>query len=1153
MPSTHPSSSIGHTWHCLNRAIRCFAVLAVCTSAPTALELHAEDGSTNQTQQTSTERLARFRKLSSAYCLDCHTGSDAEARLDLKALASEPISKFYRDWRRVERVLDEHSMPPSDSEQPTQEEFAKARASVAVAVEQAVRNAASDPGPAPVRRITNAEYDYCIEDLTGLKLNLGKKLISDSVGGSGFTNSATAQFMQDATLERYLEAAKSVADHAMIGAGPIYFYKDPGLTGLELSAINRIQFIYRQYGFRAAAGEGAEPYGLERFATAFEVAWRYRYRTQIGRPLASLRDLASESGISEEFAQHILSTMNQKNASFPLNQIINSWNAFPPPDAIEGNRNQAIRLKCDALFQEMLVWQHRLSASSGQEEAALLSGRKIDVPATVDFEARAVRPILKSDSVAVSDLSDPNSYSKDGRIQLEIRVEHASRNLGTQPVVVFSNASFRFDLFDGTDLDPVSLKSVMTDAEESALEFGVNPGGARITEDAFVIAVGQKKTIQITLPADVRYGELQLTAKLDDKLGRDSVVRCSIRDITTDYDPQLGVGSREYSALLRDRNSREMDRWESGVSEFARVLPQISHREPTPSDRDPIPRLYDNTYNVPERNYFHTAAKYFRDDDFLQRYVLPNAERANLNNSWTDLLTSFDYHSVNLNFTAKKHGVDLSGIGIDAPPSWLDEFPNEIRPLLLELKSEYDRMQRSLQNAEALHLRNVLEFASKAWRRPLGSSERDNLIAFYHSQRRHNDLDHRAAIRATLVRVLVSLDFLFRMEAIVFEASSPSAPHAESHAQQTKRLNEFELANRLSFSLWSSLPDSELRQSAKQKTLAQDAELRAQVNRLLRSPKSRRMATEFFGQWLGFYQFDQYRGVDIERFPEFDDQCKESLYEEAISFFEYLIREDRPYTDIVQADYTFLNAPAARHYAISLDDSDRLEAPNSDSTLATPSATPLSFRKTNVSHEKRGGLLGLGAVLVSTSAPLRTSPVKRGDWILRRLIGTPVPPPPADVGSIPAEEVLSDGLTVRQRLEAHRSQAECMNCHERIDPLGFSLEHFDSLGRWRETYSDGKEIDATGTFSDGSSISGVSGLRDYIKKRDADFRKTFAAKLVAYCLGRAETLADAALIDEITDALEEDPSISSAVLTLVQSAQFQTRRTDSDNGAITGK
>ena len=202
---------------------------------------------------------------------------------------------------------------------------------------------------------------------------------------------------------------------------------------------------------------------------------------------------------------------------------------------------------------------------------------------------------------------------------------------------------------------------------------------------------------------------------------------------------------------------------------------------------------------------------------------------------------------------------------------------------------------------------------------------------------------------------------------------------------------------------------------------------------MLRDPKSRRLAEEFFGQWFGFYRFDQYRGIDPKRFPEFDEKLKTALHEEAVTFFEHIIRENRPVSEILFADYAFLNHDLAKHYGI-----------------ASAASLGNGFeRMDDVERFHRGGLFGLGSVLTVTSAPLRTSPVKRGDWVLRRVIGTPVPPPPADAGSIPADDVLGDGLTVRKRLEAHRQAASCRNCHSRIDPLGFALEQYDPIGRWR--------------------------------------------------------------------------------------------------------
>jgi hypothetical protein len=295
------------------------------------------------------------------------------------------------------------------------------------------------------------------------------------------------------------------------------------------------------------------------------------------------------------------------------------------------------------------------------------------------------------------------------------------------------------------------------------------------------------------------------------------------------------------------------------------------------------------------------------------------------------------------------------------------------------------------------------------------------------------------------------------------------------------------------------------------------------------------MATEFFGQWLGFYHFDQFRGVDIQRFPEFNDKLQDALYDEAISFFEHIIRHDRPYSEIIHADYSLLNATAASHYGIPF------EEVKSRDGAASELPNENLRRRIEIANHNRGGLLGLGAVLTSTSAPLRTSPVKRGDWVLRRLLGTPVPPPPADAGSIPAEEVLSDGLTVRERLEAHRTSAECMNCHIRIDPLGFALENFDSLGRWRDRYLDDQPIDASGKTADGTRIEGILGLKNFLKANNQLVRRTLAAKLVAYALGRPETVFDTALIDQISSALAEDPKFSTAIIALVRSPQFQQR------------
>src|SRR5689334_3839475 len=268
------------------------------------------------------------------------------------------------------------------------------------------------------------------------------------------------------------------------------------------------------------------------------------------------------------------------------------------------------------------------------------------------------------------------------------------------------------------------------------------------------------------------------------------------------------------------------------------------------------------------------------------------------------------------------------------------------------------------------------------------------------------------------------------------------------------------------------------------------------------TPKRGGSPPEFFGQWLGFYHFDEYRGIDTGRFPEFKEDVKTAMYDEAVSTFEYIVREGRPVREVLYADYTFLNKPLATFYGIDRD------LKLSDKMVKVDGANAFN----------RGGALRLGSVLTTTSAPLRTSPVKRGDWVLRRILGTPTPPPPADAGSIPADDKLFGGLSVHEKLEAHKRNATCANCHTRIDPLGFPLEHYDSVGRWRDKYPDGKAISDSGALSDQTQIAGVKGLLDYLELKENQVQRTLSFKLIGYALGRTVQPSDRPLIDRMVGA-----------------------------------
>jgi hypothetical protein len=401
-------------------------------------------------------------------------------------------------------------------------------------------------------------------------------------------------------------------------------------------------------------------------------------------------------------------------------------------------------------------------------------------------------------------------------------------------------------------------------------------------------------------------------------------------------------------------------------------------------------------------------------------------------------------------------------------------------------------------------------FASRAWRRPLTATEQSALRGFYRTSRTVTKLPHDQAIRALLARILMSPAFLYRVE---------TAPRGTE-----RTLNDWELASRLSFFLWSSIPDDELRRAAAAKELSDPKKLAAQVARMTADPKARRLSTEFFGQWLGFYHFDEYRGVDTGRFPEFTDEVKRSMYDEAVSTFEYLVRERRPVKEILHADYAFLNKPLAKFYGL-----DEKVAPT-DKVAKVDGASTFD----------RGGALRLGSVLTTTSAPLRTSPVKRGDWILRRILSTPTPPPPADAGTLPADDKSFEGQTLRQRLTAHKRDAKCAACHLRIDPLGFPLEGFDAVGRTRTAYNDGKPDDTTGEFRDKKTIVGSQGLLTYLESQDQKVYTTLARKLIGYALGRNPQASDRPLIGEMVKA-GGDATFTDLATRIATSRQFRNR------------
>ncbi|HMC11402.1 MAG TPA: DUF1592 domain-containing protein, partial [Pirellulaceae bacterium] len=949
------------------------------------------------------------------FCVECHGRATAEGQINLEQMTEQPsFSTRFKSWEKVAGMVESGRMPPKDMPQPSSEQRRQLVSLVRDELRRAAEEHAGDPGQVVLRRLTSAEYSYTIQDLTGLDLDLEREFVSDAAGGEGFTNVGTAQFLDDSGLARYLEAAKKVAAHAVIGSGPLQFFPDPGKTGLELSAIHRVRQIYRDHGFRTAAGEGGVPFGLDRYPKAFFAAWRYQHRERLGLGSVSLAAVAGQEGISPRFVEHVHSVLTSKSVSFPTSEIVARWRQLPAPNA-DGALVQEARAACEELYRFMSDWQIRLAKAVGdEEEAPVLSENSFQVEKTHTFVARFA-------------WMEPPTTS---RVQFSVLSGDPSRNVDS--VVVWKSPRLRFRRLTRRREEPQSLTAALSEELAKPFAFGQHPRGGAIAPQDFVTVGAESRSFELPVPEGARGLEVSVEVDLDLVRGENCVVRCSV----TEGDDPAKV--KTYSTLLADPDGAPFQAWKTGVVEFARLLPQVSHREPAPSDRDPIPFPFNNTYNLPERNFFHTGVKYHRDDRFFEEFLIDDATRERLEQAWSDLVGSFEYHDILLRFTADKFKLDLAGqTTANLAEPWMERLPEEVRLYVRRLRDEYARTQERLKRAEPGHLTDAIAFASRAWRRPLSAGEQRRLRDYYTDLRTGAKLDHSQALRALITRVLVAPDFIYRAERPTEQAGIVA-------------LSDWELASRLSFLIWSSLPDDELRRAAATGELREQEQLAKQARRMLHDAKARRFATEFFGQWLGFYQFDRYRGVDPERFPEFNDRLKMALYDEAITFFEHIVRTDRPAKEILFADYAFLSDELAKHYTVE---------------AVGLGATPTHVANVGGSH--RGGLMGLGAVLTVTSAPLRTSPVKRGDWILRRVLDTPVPPPPANAGSIAADDTPADGKTVRQRLEAHRQDATCVNCHSRIDPLGFALEHYDSLGRWRATYRNGEPIDDSLSVGDG--------------------------------------------------------------------------------------
>jgi hypothetical protein len=960
------------------------------------------------------------------YCAPCHSGAMPAAQLDLKSYATmDAVVQDHPRWQLVLERLSANEMPPKQMPQPAD----GARQQVvdwirAMRADEAKRHS-GDPGQVLARRLSNAEYNYTIRDLTGQDLKPTREFPVDPANQEGFDNSGESLTMSAALMKKYLEAAREVGDHLVLTPDGFDFSPNPMLveTDREKYAIQRIvNFYFSQPTY---------------YADYFEAAWRYKNRAKLGKPNATLAGLAADAKLSPKYLPTIWQLLQEPNAAGPVAKLQKMFAALPEPSdgKLGDGQPEALRAQCVAM-------------------------RDFTVRIRRDTAMQFAAPVVKGLPGASQPL-----------LNWKLKQYAAHRR----------------------DSDPKALRS---------------------DTDPPMVA-----------PTIPRYPGLHQEA---------APRWAALTDKSRAEDPDLVVPAAERS------------RYEAAFSRFASVFPDVFYVTERgryfPDDSEDKGRLLSAGY--------HSVVGYYRDDTPLTELILDEKGKKEIDRLWAE----FDYIA---NFTERtwvqfffNESGEVDGKGAESASERPADHAVTDEAVIMQMKEKY--LKRAFQNetndpaapeairdhfdhidatlrglertrteAEPKQLDALLRFAARAWRRPLTKAERDDTIAYYHTLREKNELSHEEAIRDSVVGVLMAPDFLYRIDL----APAGTAPAA-------RPLSSYALASRLSYFLWSSMPDQELMTHAVAGDLQRPEVLMAQARRLLKDERSRGLATEFGGNWLDFRQFETHNAVDRDRFPEFTNDLREAMFQEPIRFIENLFRTNGSALDMLYGNYTFVNPTLAKFYGVP--DIRSKDGKGRDDDWV---------RVDDAGQYHRGGLLPMSVFMTQNSPGLRTSPVKRGYWVVHRVLGERIPPPPPVVPELPHDESKTD-LPLREVLAQHRQNPVCAGCHAKFDVFGLAFEGYGPVGEARTKDLAGRPVDTTAMLPGGVEGKGVEGVQSYIRdRRQAQFVDNLSRKLLAYSLDRSLMLSDEPLIEKMDARLAANGyKIDTLVEAIVTSPQFLTRR-----------
>jgi hypothetical protein len=934
------------------------------------------------------------------YCYGCHSGSQPAAGFDLTSYATqESVISDERRWNLVLTRLRAGEMPPSQSRQ---QPAAAERQSIIDWIEttnaEDARRHPNDPGIVLARRLSNAEYDYTIRDLTGVDIRPTKEFPVDPANQAGFDNSGESLAMSPALVKKYLDAARVVADHILFLPSGFSFAPYPVVTDQDRDkyGVNRIVDFYKR-----------QPLD---YGDYFLAAWRYHYRADLRRSRMTLADAAAEAKVSPTYLNKVWAMLTASGEDVgPVAALQARWRSLPPP---------ADRKEPDGL-RPAVVWMRDLIAG--------------------------LRP-----RVAMSFDNLPARGIAAGSQSLVLWKDHQYADHRT----TYRGNALELDLSAYAQTDPLLLIPATEDAraryEASFTRF------CNLFPDQFYVS--ERGRMFLTNPREIA----------SDAQGH--------RLLSAGFHSQMGYFRDDrplYDLVLDPAQQRQLDGlWKE--------LDFITHA--------PVRQFKQFIwFERAEPPSFMATAQFngFRSED-------------------DDVTSEMKMSQLAQVYLAKAREV-TNDVALGVVGDYFDRMNANVRAF-----------EQARTAAEPSHLDALVAFAARAYRRPMTQTERDNLLAFYHSLREQH-LGHEEAIRDALTSVLMSPYFCYRVDTLTDGTASPG---------DVRRLTNYELANRLSYFLWSSMPDEELMKHAAAGDLQKPDVLAAQARRMMQHGHVRHLATEFAGNWLDIRRFEEHNAVDRERFPGFTSELREAMFEEPIRFVQDVIQRDGSVLDFLYGNYTFVNPVLARHYGMS-------EPP--DGTWA---------RIDGAQKYARGGLLPMSVFLTKNAPGLRTSPVKRGYWIVHRLLGEYIPAPPPNVPVLPTDETKLGDLTLRETLAQHRANPACASCHAKFDSFGLAFEGYGPVGETRDLDLAGRRVDTTASFPDGSSGSGLDGLRAFMRARgQGQFLDNLCRELLVYALGRSLLRSDEPLLADMRKHLSTGGyKFGLLVQDIVTSRQFLMKR-----------